>query len=86
MEFTEKLKKQRLFLIYTATDLDCLEQLEAMLVENYIKLIEVTFRSELVIPAIKKLTLSGNLLVEAGTVRTSGGSKTGWAVKHGAKF
>ena len=77
-EWKQKLKNQlyqqlatcKLLPLYTATDLRYLPQVESVLVENELPFIEVTFRSQLALPAIKQLAASGNLIVGAGTVRT----------------
>ncbi|HCQ6269903.1 TPA: bifunctional 4-hydroxy-2-oxoglutarate aldolase/2-dehydro-3-deoxy-phosphogluconate aldolase, partial [Clostridioides difficile] len=45
---------------------------------------EVTFRSQLALPAIKQLAASGNLIVGAGTVRTLKEAQE--AVANGAQF
>ena len=59
-------------------------QVESVLVENELPFIEVTFRSQLALPAIKQLAASGNLIVGAGTVRTLKEAQE--AVASGAQF
>ena len=59
-------------------------QVESVLVENELPFIEVTFRSQLALPAIKQLAASGNLIVGAGTVRTLKEAQE--AVANGAQF
>ena len=91
-EWKQKLKNQlyqqlatcKLLPLYTATDLRYLPQVESVLVENELPFIEVTFRSQLTLPAIKQLAASGNLIVGAGTVRTLKEAQE--AVANGAQF
>lgn len=83
-ELYEQLENTKLLPLYTATDLECLDKLEEILLMNNVSFIEVTFRSKLAVEAIKKLTKSGNLIVGAGTVRTLKEAKL--AVENGAKF
>ena len=80
----EKLSKIKLLPLYTATDLMLLPELEKVLIESDIPVVEVTFRSKLALPAMKKLSESGKILVGAGTVRTEEEAKM--AVANGAKF
>lgn len=79
-----EMKKKRLLPLYTATQLDLLPQVETILTTNQLPLIEVTFRSELAVEAIKRLAASGKLLVGAGTVKTREQAEA--AVENGAKF
>lgn len=79
-----EMKKKRLLPLYTVTQLDLLPLVEKILVDNQLPLIEVTFRSELAVEAIKILAKSGKLLVGAGTVKTLAQAKA--AVENGAKF
>ncbi|MEQ3451703.1 bifunctional 4-hydroxy-2-oxoglutarate aldolase/2-dehydro-3-deoxy-phosphogluconate aldolase [Enterococcus cecorum] len=79
-----QLEETRLLPLYTVKNLDYLDSLEKVLLETDIKLIEVTFRSNLALPAIKKLSQSGNLIVGAGTVRNLSEAKS--AVENGAQF
>ena len=79
-----ELTETKLLPLYTATDLSCLERLEEILVKNEVRFIEVTFRSDLALDAIRKLAQSGELIVGAGTVRTLKEAKD--AVENGAKF
>lgn len=80
----QQIAATKLLPLYTATDLDYLDQLEEILVKNDVRFIEVTFRSELALPAMKKLAESGELIVGAGTVRTLQEAEA--AVENGAKF
>ena len=80
----KQLETLRILPLYTATDLKYLGKLEEILVNNNVRLIEVTFRSPLAGEAIKKLTSSGELMVGAGTVRTLEEAKI--AIANGAKF
>ncbi|MGX7031448.1 bifunctional 4-hydroxy-2-oxoglutarate aldolase/2-dehydro-3-deoxy-phosphogluconate aldolase [Vagococcus zengguangii] len=80
----EQLASTQLLPLYTVNNLTYLDKLEHLLVTNDIRFIEVTFRTKLVLPAIEKLSASGNLIVGAGTVRTLAEAKA--AVEHGAKF
>lgn len=79
-----EIKKTKLLPLYTATDLTLLDKLEEILIKNDVKLIEVTYRSELASAAINQLAKSGKLIVGAGTVRSLEQAKD--AVKNGAKF
>lgn len=79
-----EMKEKRLLPLYTVTQLDLLPLVEKILVDNQLPLIEVTFRSELAVEAIKILAKSGKLLVGAGTVKTLAQAKA--AVESGAKF
>ncbi|MFY1067184.1 bifunctional 4-hydroxy-2-oxoglutarate aldolase/2-dehydro-3-deoxy-phosphogluconate aldolase [Enterococcus sp. AD013-P3] len=79
-----EMKEKRLLPLYTVTQLDLLPLVEKILVDNQLPLIEVTFRSELAVEAIKILAKSGKLLVGAGTVKTLEQAKA--AVENGAKF
>lgn len=79
-----EMKEKRLLPLYTVTQLDLLPLVEKILVDNQLPLIEVTFRSELAVEAIKILAKSGKLLVGAGTVKTLAQAKS--AVENGAKF
>lgn len=79
-----EMKEKRLLPLYTVTQLDLLPLVEKILVDNQLPLIEVTFRSELAVEAIKILAKSGKLLVGAGTVKTLAQAKA--AVENGAKF
>ena len=80
----QQLATCKLLPLYTATDLRYLPQVESVLVENELPFIEVTFRSQLALPAIKQLAASGNLIVGAGTVRTLKEAQE--AVANGAQF
>ncbi|MCR8969070.1 bifunctional 4-hydroxy-2-oxoglutarate aldolase/2-dehydro-3-deoxy-phosphogluconate aldolase [Facklamia sp. 7083-14-GEN3] len=80
----EVIKDVKLLPLYTANDLDYLELLEEILLKNKVPLIEVTYRSDLAGEAIRKLSLSGKLIVGAGTVRSLEQAKE--AVKNGAQF
>ena len=80
----DELNKIKLLPLYTATDLNLLSDLEEILVECRVPMVEVTFRSNLALPAIKKLSESGKLLVGAGTVRTAKEAQE--AVENGAQF
>lgn len=80
----QQLATCKLLPLYTATDLCYLPQVESVLVENELPFIEVTFRSQLALPAIKQLAASGNLIVGAGTVRTLKEAQE--AVANGAQF
>ena len=83
-EIYRQIEETKLLPLYTATDLSCLERLEEILVKNEVRFIEVTFRSDLALDAIRKLAQSGELIVGAGTVRTLKEAKD--AVENGAKF
>lgn len=83
-ELYEKLEEVKLLPLYTATDLKYLDDLEEILLENNVPFIEVTFRSNLALQTINKLSKSGKLIVGAGTVRTLQEAKN--AVENGAKF
>lgn len=83
-EIYEQLAAVKLLPLYTATDLSCLDRLEEILVDNEVRFIEVTFRSELAAEAIKRLAASGELVVGAGTVRTLAEAEI--AVANGAQF
>ncbi|MCB5953335.1 bifunctional 4-hydroxy-2-oxoglutarate aldolase/2-dehydro-3-deoxy-phosphogluconate aldolase [Enterococcus sp. BWT-B8] len=83
-EIYKQLEEVKLLPLYTATDLSYLDKLEEILVNNDVRFIEVTFRSNLAAEAIKKLAVSGELVVGAGTVRTLQEAKI--AVANGAKF
>lgn len=76
--------KSKLLPLYTATDLTYLSTVEKVLVQNEIRLIEVTFRSDLAGEAIRVLSESGNLIVGAGTVKTK--EQVISAVENGAEF
>ena len=76
--------KTKLLPLYTATDLQYLPVLEEILIANDVRLIEVTFRSELAAEAIKELSQSGELIVGAGTVRTLKEAEI--ALANGAQF
>lgn len=80
----QQLEETQLLPLYTATDLTYLDLLEELLVKHNVRFIEVTFRSDLAIPAIKKLAKSGELVVGAGTVRTLREARA--AIENGAKF
>ncbi|WP_146623768.1 bifunctional 4-hydroxy-2-oxoglutarate aldolase/2-dehydro-3-deoxy-phosphogluconate aldolase [Enterococcus florum] len=80
----KKIEEVKLLPLYTATDLTLLDRLEEILIKNEVRFIEVTFRSKLAAPAIKKLSASGELIVGAGTVRTLEEAKI--AVENGAQF
>ena len=80
----KKLGEAKLLPLYTATDLKYLDDLEEILLQNDVLFIEVTFRSDLALEAIKKLSKSGKLIVGAGTVRTLGQAKR--AVENGASL
>jgi len=70
MTLYEQLAKTRVLPLYTATDLTYLPVVESLLIEHELPFIEVTFRSDLALAAIEKLSQSGKLIVGAGTVRT----------------
>lgn len=70
--------------LYTATDLSCLNLLEEILIKHDVRLIEVTFRSEQALEAMRILAKSKELVVGAGTVRTLQQAKD--AVANGARF
>lgn len=78
------MKKAKLLPLYTATDLSCLPTVEKVLLDNALPLIEVTFRSDLAITAIKNLSKSGKLIVGAGTVKTKAQAVA--AIENGAQF
>lgn len=83
-EIYSKVEESQLLPLYTVNKLEYLEDLEDVLVSNDLNIIEVTFRSDLAIPAIKKLSESGKLIVGAGTVRTVDEAKE--AIENGAQF
>lgn len=83
-EIYQKLEETKLLPLYTATDLQYLDILENLLVKYDLRFIEVTFRSDMALDAIQKLSQSGELIVGAGTVKTLTEAKK--AIKHGAKF
>ena len=83
-EIYKQIEETKLLPLYTATDLAYLDRLEEILVRNEVRFIEVTFRSNLALDAIKKLSQSNELIVGAGTVRTLKEAKN--AVENGAKF
>ncbi|WP_086314790.1 2-dehydro-3-deoxyphosphogluconate aldolase/4-hydroxy-2-oxoglutarate aldolase [Enterococcus sp. 7F3_DIV0205] len=74
----------KLLPLYTATDLSYLPQVEELLLRNELPFIEVTFRSDLALEAIKQLAASGKLIVGAGTVRTLQEARD--ATSNGAQF
>lgn len=80
----KKLGELKLLPLYTVTDLKYLEVLEEILLQNKVLFIEVTFRSNLALEAINKLSQSGKLIVGAGTVRTLEEAKK--AIENGARF
>ncbi|MFL0167852.1 bifunctional 4-hydroxy-2-oxoglutarate aldolase/2-dehydro-3-deoxy-phosphogluconate aldolase [Candidatus Clostridium helianthi] len=80
----KKLGEVKLLPLYTATDLKYLDDLEEILLRNDVPFIEVTFRSNLALEAINKLSQSGKLIVGAGTVRTLEEAKK--AIENGASF
>lgn len=80
----KKLGEIKLLPLYTATDLKHLDDLEEILLQNDVPFIEVTFRSNLALDAINKLSQSGKLIVGAGTVRTLEEAKK--AIENGASF
>lgn len=80
----KKLGEIKLLPLYTATDLKYLDDLEEILLRNDVPFIEVTFRSNLALEAINKLSKSGKLIVGAGTVRTLEEAKK--AIENGASF
>lgn len=80
----KKLGEIKLLPLYTASDLQYLEDLEEILLKNDVPFIEVTFRSNLALEAINKLSQSGKLVVGAGTVRTLEEAKN--AIENGASF
>jgi len=84
MTLNEQLAKTRVLPLYTATDLTYLPVVESLLIEHELYFIEVTFRSDLALEAIEKLSQSGKLIVGAGTVRTLEQAKA--AVEKGARF
>lgn len=77
-------KREKLLPLYTATNIDLLEDIESILLESDLHLIEVTYRSPLASDAIKKLSQSGKLIVGAGTVRDLATAID--AINNGAKF
>ncbi|MGX2945526.1 bifunctional 4-hydroxy-2-oxoglutarate aldolase/2-dehydro-3-deoxy-phosphogluconate aldolase [Enterococcus alishanensis] len=79
-----KMKEARLLPLYTATDLTYLPIVEKILVDHSLPLIEVTFRSDLAVEAIKQLSASGDLMVGAGTVKTK--EQAVAAIENGAQF
>lgn len=79
-----KMKDVRLLPLYTATDLTYLPIVEKLLVDHSLPLIEVTFRSDLAVEAIKQLSASGDLMVGAGTVKTK--EQAVAAIENGAQF
>lgn len=81
---SQEIKKTKLLPLYTVHDMEYLDILEKTLLANDVKLIEITFRSELAVPAIKQLSKSGKLIVGAGTVRTTEEAKL--AIENGAQF
>lgn len=83
-EIYTQLAETKLLPLYTATDLSCLGKLEEILINNEVRFIEVTFRSELAAEAMKKLSVSGELTVGAGTVRSLEEAEI--AIENGAKF
>lgn len=78
------MKETKLLPLYTATDLSYLPIVEQVLLDNQLPLIEVTFRSEAALGAIKALSASGELLVGAGTVKTKAQAEA--AIANGAQF
>lgn len=84
MTLYEQLAKTRVLPLYTATDLTYLPVVESLLIEYELPFIEVTFRSDLALAAMEKLSQSGKLIVGAGTVRTLEQAKA--AVEKGARF
>lgn len=84
MTLYEQLAKTMVLPLYTATDLTYLPVVESLLIEHELYFIEVTFRSDLALEAIEKLSQSGKLIVGAGTVRTLEQAKA--AVEKGARF
>ncbi len=80
----KELGEIKLLPLYTATDLKYLDDLEEILLQNDVPFIEVTFRSNLALDAINKLSQSGKLIVGAGTVRTLEEAKK--AIENGASF
>ncbi|MEI5990460.1 bifunctional 4-hydroxy-2-oxoglutarate aldolase/2-dehydro-3-deoxy-phosphogluconate aldolase [Enterococcus crotali] len=80
----QQLADCKLLPLYTATDLSYLPQVEEVLLSNELPFIEVTFRSDLALEAIKQLAASGKLIVGAGTVRTLQEAKD--AFSNGAQF
>ncbi|AJG99072.1 4-hydroxy-2-oxoglutarate aldolase [Clostridium beijerinckii] len=80
----KKLGEIKLLPLYTATDLKYLDDLEEILLRNDVPFIEATFRSNLALEAINKLSQSGKLIVGAGTVRTLEEAKK--AIENGASF
>ena len=62
-EIYRQIEETKLLPLYTATDLSCLDRLEEILVKNDVRFIEVTFRSNLALDAMKKLSHSGELIV-----------------------
>ncbi|MDD7794845.1 bifunctional 4-hydroxy-2-oxoglutarate aldolase/2-dehydro-3-deoxy-phosphogluconate aldolase [Clostridium sp. 'White wine YQ'] len=84
VDLYKKLGEIKLLPLYTATDLKYLDDLEEILLQNDVPFIEVTFRSDLALEAINKLSQSGKLIVGAGTVRTLEQAKN--AIENGASF
>jgi 2-dehydro-3-deoxyphosphogluconate aldolase/(4S)-4-hydroxy-2-oxoglutarate aldolase len=84
LDVYKKLGEIKLLPLYTATDLKHLDDLEEILLRNDVPFIEVTFRSNLALEAINKLSQSGKLIVGAGTVRTLEEAKK--AIENGASF
>lgn len=80
----EMIRATKVLPLYTSTNLDYLDTLERILLSNNVTLIEVTFRSNLAIEAIRHLAASGELIVGAGTVRTIKQAQA--AIENGAQF
>lgn len=83
-EIIEKLQKEKLLPLYTATNLDFLDKAEEILLNNGLSFIEITYRSNLASDAIKYLADSGKMTVGAGTVLNLETAKE--AVENGAQF
>ena len=82
--FKERLGKEQLLPLYTVNDLGSVALAEAVLSENNLSFIEVTYRSDLASQAIQQLADRGKLVVGAGTVRDLDTAKD--AIDHGAQF
>lgn len=84
IDFYKKLQEFQLLPLYTVHDMTYLDDVEDILVNSQVPIIEVTFRSELAVEAIKRLSKNNKILVGAGTVRTLQQAKQ--AIEAGAKF
>ncbi len=84
VDFYKKLREMQFLPLFTVHDLKHLDDVEDILVNSNIPIIEITFRSDLALEAIKKLSKNNKILVGAGTVRTLQQAKQ--AIEYGAKF